>query len=79
MDNYDYFSLNYLPVGESATVSSLLSQGKERQRMMELGLINGTEIKALQKSPVGDLVAYLFRGTVIALRGTDAKKIIIKH
>ena len=77
MDNY--FSLNNLPIGESAIVSSLLSKGAERQRMMDLGLINGTEIKALQKSPAGDPIAYFFRGTVIALRASDAKKIIIKH
>lgn len=79
MDNYDYLSLNNLPVGESATVSSLLSKGIERQRMMDLGLINGTKIKAIQKSPAGDPIAYLFRGTVIALRASDAKKIIIRH
>lgn len=79
MDNYNYSSLDNLPVGESATVSSLISNGNERRRMMDLGLISGTKISAVQKSPAGDLVAYFFRGTVIALRYSDAKKIIIRH
>lgn len=79
MESYNYFSLNNLPLGESAKVTCLLSKGKERRRMMDLGLITGTQIKAIQKSPAGDPVAYLFRGTVIALRGSDAKKIIIEH
>lgn len=77
MDNY--FSLDSLPVGESAIVTSLLSGGTERQRIMDLGIIKGTEIKAVQRSPAGDPTAYFFRGTVIALRSSDAKKIIIRH
>ena len=77
MDNY--FSLDNLPVGKSATINSLLFKGLERQRIMNLGLIKGTKIKVVQKSPIGDPTAYAFKGTIIALRASDAKKIIIKH
>ncbi len=73
-----YLSLDKLAVGESAVVSSLLSSGAERQRMMDLGIISGTSVKALQRSPAGDPTAYFFRGAVIAIRSSDAKKILIR-
>ncbi len=79
MENYDYFTLNDLKIGESATVIFLISQGHERRRMMDLGLVSGTKIKAVHKSPAGDPVAYFFRGTLIALRDSDARKVIIQH
>ncbi|MGN0469518.1 MAG: ferrous iron transport protein A [Acutalibacteraceae bacterium] len=79
MDTDNYCSLNNLPVGENATVKSIISEGIERRRMIDLGLINGTHISAVQKSPCGSTTAYFFRGTVIALRDSDARKIIIQH
>jgi len=70
--------LNCLPIGEKGRVVSLLSDGRERRRMLDLGLVQGTVVEALQKSPSGDPVAYFIRGAVIALRDEDAKKILIK-
>ena len=46
--------------------------------MLDLGIINNTNIEVLQKSPYGDPTAYFIRGAVIALRDEDAKKIIVK-
>lgn len=71
-------SLSRLPVGSSGVVSSLLAQGKERRRMLDLGLVSGTRVEALQRSPSGDPVAYLIRGAVIALRSEDAQKIVVQ-
>jgi len=50
----------------------------ERQRLFNLGIVEGTEIEALYKSPSGNPVAYLIRGTVLALRNETAEKIIIE-
>lgn len=47
-------------------------------RILDLGIIPGTIIKTLQKNPSGDPVAYLVRGSVIALRNKDSKKIIVE-
>ena len=71
-------SLNHLPIGQKGRVLSLVSNGKERRRMLDLGLVQGTTIEALQKSPSGDPVAYFIRGAVIALRQEDAQKVMIE-
>ena len=69
--------LNQLPVGTRASVTSLLSDGAARRRMLDLGVIGGTKIEPLYKSPSGNPVAYLIRGAVIALRADVSAKIMV--
>ena len=71
-------SLDKLPIGKKGMVKKVLSDGRLRRRMMDLGIVYGTEIEAIQSSPAGDPVAYGIRGAVIAIRSEDAKKIIIR-
>ncbi len=70
-------SLNQLPIGRKANVSALTSDGTTRRRMLDLGIVDGTEIEPLYKSPSGNPVAYLIRGAVIALRSDVSEKIIV--
>lgn len=69
--------LNKLPIGRKANVASLKVDGAARRRMLDLGIIDGTEIEPLYKSPSGNPVAYLIRGAVIALRSDISDKIIV--
>lgn len=56
----------------------LLVEGLTRRRLLDLGLLPGTEVRALMKSPLGTPTAYDVRGTVLALRSEDASKIVVK-
>ncbi len=68
-----------VPVGRCARLRCLsLSDGSMRRRLLDLGLIEGTCITCLQKSPSGDPTAYFIRGTVIALRAEDAAHILVE-
>ncbi len=69
--------LSSLKVGQKAKVTSLLSEGSMRRRLQDIGLIEGTEVECIQKSPAGDPVAYLIRGALIALRSEDSAKVLI--
>jgi ferrous iron transport protein A len=69
--------LNQLPVGVKASVVSLDANGSARRRMLDLGVIGGTEIEPLYKSPSGNPVAYRIRGAVIALRSDVSGKILV--
>lgn len=70
-------NLSCLQEGESATVVSLLHTGSMKRRLQDLGIVEGTHILCIQKSPYGDPVAYGIRGAVIALRKEDAQNIMI--
>lgn len=63
--------------GTSATVRTLRNEGGMRRRLQDIGLIEGTSVLCLQRSPSGDPIAYLIRGAVIALREEDSSKVII--
>lgn len=76
--NEKHIPLNLLPIGKKARVKILLSHGKVRRRMLDLGIISGTEIKAVQKSPSGDPTAYCIRGTIIAIRAEQASKVLVE-
>lgn len=65
-------------VGTSARVKKLLNEGSMRRRLQDIGLIEGTSVLCLLKSPSGDPIAYLIRGAVIALREEDSSKILVE-
>ncbi|GAB4578084.1 MAG: hypothetical protein Fur0022_08170 [Anaerolineales bacterium] len=71
--------LSHLKVGEKARVVALTPaiRGAERRRLMDLGLLPGTEITAELRSPSGDPTAYIVRGALIALRAEQAQNIKI--
>lgn len=77
--NKNVHSLNTLPVGKCALVSSLTASGIQKRRMLDLGLVHGASVEALHKSPSGDPTAYFIMGAVIALRDEDAEKILIQN
>lgn len=74
----DIFSLTDLKEGQNARVNKLLSTGSIRRRLLDIGLIEGTKVECLQKSPAGDPIAYLIRGAVIALRSEDSANVMMK-
>ncbi len=73
-------TLDTLETGEAGIVTEIspLSRGVERRRLLDLGIIPGTEIGVEMVNPGGDPTAYLIRGTVIALRNSQARLIRVK-
>ncbi|MBU5677019.1 ferrous iron transport protein A [Alkaliphilus sp. MSJ-5] len=71
-------SLSKMPVGSKVQILNLLSTGLPRRRMLDLGLIPGTIIEIIRKSPLGDPIAYNIRGAMIALRKEESDQILVK-
>ena len=71
------YTLRELKEGQEARVTDIKALGGMRRRLQDLGLIEGTRVSCLHKSPSGDPVAYLIRGAAIALRGEDAGGIYV--
>ena len=72
--------LSGLAAGQRAIVASIspACRGVERRRLLDLGLVPGTEVSAEFASPAGDPVAYRVRGALIALRNQQADMICIE-
>ncbi|NLZ27831.1 MAG: ferrous iron transport protein A [Firmicutes bacterium] len=69
--------MHQLPPGKRARVKTMNCRGNTRRRMLDLGIIHGTEIELLMRSPSGDPSAYFIRGAVIALRADVASLIMV--
>lgn len=54
-------------------------QGQQRRRLLDLGVVRGTEIEAELASASGDPVAYRIRGALIALRREQAEWVRIER
>jgi DtxR family Mn-dependent transcriptional regulator len=74
-------TLSILEPGESGTVIGISAacRGVERRRMMDLGVVPGTLIRAELRAPGGDPTGYRIRGAVIALRHQQAQRIQIER
>ena len=71
-------TLNELATGQSGTVLSVHSSGAMRRRMIDLGIVEGTVIECVGKSPMKDPCAYLIRGAVIAIRAKDGRDVLLR-
>lgn len=72
-------NLYELPLNAIGVVDELNCKGNIRRRLLDLGIVNGTKITPVFKSPSGDPTAYEIRKTLIALRKVDSKLIKLKE
>lgn len=71
-------SLKDMAVGQRGNVIRLNTKGGMRRRLQDIGLVTGSEVECVLKSPGGNPIAYQIKGAVIALRNEDAKDIICR-
>lgn len=71
--------LDELQVGECGIVTEIHTAGTMRRRFLDMGLIEGTRVMCVGKSPAGDPAAYRIRGAVIAIRSDDGRRILVRR
>lgn len=69
--------LSQLPIGKTGRIGSLCVHGPLRRRLLDMGLTPHVPVTCLYRSALGNMRAYLIRGTVIALRSEVAAAIEI--
>ncbi len=70
--------MDELRPGEAGRVRALGLTGAMRRRLRDLGLTEGTAVRCLGRSPLGDPAAYWVRGAVLALRRADSSRIEVE-
>ncbi len=71
-------TVNELELEEIGIVHKIVGEDTIKRRLLDLGLIEGTNIKPVLISPSGDPRAFEFRGSLIAIRKEDAENIKLK-
>ncbi len=70
--------LHQLQVGQRGVVLQVGGKGPARQRMMDMGLVPGAEVKVMRVAPLGDPVEFQLRGYNLSLRKSDAHAITVR-
>ncbi|MCI8651920.1 MAG: ferrous iron transport protein A [Oscillospiraceae bacterium] len=70
--------LSDLHPGQRGVVRALHSTGAMRRRLLDIGLIENTQVECLGRSPGGDPSAFLIRGAVIAIRAEDGRQVVLQ-
>ena len=71
-------TLNDVPIGKSAKVVKLHSDGALRRRIMDMGITRGTTITIRKVAPLGDPLEITLRGYELSIRKADAELIEVE-
>ncbi len=69
--------LNDLKINENGYIKKICTNESLRKRLLDLGFIENTLIKPVFSNPSNDSRAYEIRGSLIAIRNSDAKEITL--
>lgn len=71
-------SLDQIGMGGKGVIREINTDHITKERLESLGLINGVEIEAIRKSPLGSPKIYRCLNTLVALRNDISKKIQVE-
>ena len=66
-----------LKSGHRAVIAGFSESGPLVQRMMQLGLIEGSEVEVIRRAPTGDPIEIRVLGYSLSLRRSEAKTILL--
>jgi len=69
--------LNTLAPGQKGVVVSIKGSGATRRRIMDMGIVRGSEIKVIRRAPLGDPVEFEIRDYNLTLRKREAERIYV--
>ena len=72
-----YIRLKDMRTGQCGIVKDLGIEGRESLRLMEMGLLPGTEIRFVRRAPLGGPLELEMRGFHLSLRAQEAENIRI--
>lgn len=65
--------------GDRARVLDVSGEDAVAMRLLEMGLVDGTEVELIGFAPLGDPVEFLVRGYRLSLRKSEAARVAIER
>ena len=73
-----HIPLDDLKPGDTGIINSIQCDNSDGTDLMEMGLINGTEVRLVKFAPLGDPLEIQVRGYHLAIRRSEAKSIVVE-
>jgi ferrous iron transport protein B len=70
-------TLDELSVGQTATIDAISGEGPLVQRLMALGLLEGSEVSVTRRALGGDPIEVEIMGYALSLRLAEASQVLI--
>jgi len=70
--------LSELKPGEKGIIIKVQGSGALRRRLLDMGLVKGTEIEMVRKSPLGDPIEFVLRGYNLSLRKAECENVHVE-
>ena len=71
-------TLDQLKAGEKARVLELTGDDEAAERLMEMGLVEGTMLAVVRFAPLGDPMEIAARGYHLTLRKVEAAGVVVE-
>jgi Fe2+ transport system protein FeoA len=71
--------LSRVEVGKTVKIKSIETPKKITERLNNIGLTNGIDVKVIRKAPLGDPLQIKVRDFYLAIRISDADKIMVER
>lgn len=70
--------LKDLKAGQRAVVVRVGGSGQVKRRMMDMGMVPGSEVEVVRVAPFGDPIEFSVKGYSLSLRKTEAANIEVE-
>jgi ferrous iron transport protein A len=71
-------TLKSVKPGHRVIVQKLTGHGKVQRRLMDMGIIPGTEMEVQKSAPLGDPLEIKFKGYNLSLRREEADMVVVE-
>ncbi len=71
-------NLHELNEGQRAKITKIGGGGPIRQRLLDMGITRGTEIRVERRAPLGDPIEITVKGYYLAIREDEARHIEVE-
>lgn len=68
-----------LKIGQRGIISEVGGEGALRLRLLDMGLIPGTQVQLQKIAPMGDPIQISVRGYDLTIRLEDARRIVLRE
>lgn len=78
MNNLDLITLDQLLPGQEAEIIDVTLSGSELQRLLDMGFVEGSNVKVIRNAPLKDPIDVQIRGHLVALRRQEASGVEVR-
>lgn len=74
----EHTTLDNLEPGYRAKVIHIKGKGSTRRRILDMGMVPGSDVEVVRKAPLGDPIEFKVKGYNLSLRKDEAELIVVQ-